>query len=267
MQNDQTIVHKQEDDKDVTAESADINNSRYEEGFSDDNEKKCDLPHFKQLARVIMESFPNPGKRYLTLELSDEDLKTLQEFKEDPSGEKISDISELLARIFQQFEQDGIQEQMFFSRMWKVIVYNKEIFTVVFIISILISLLIFQVRTSIPWYRQLWYIFKWLFIISLPWEWLRLYYKEFAKKQAELTKTNNSSCHSATMTFISQISFWVASKFTWREDECLKFYEAYVVDSFWEVPPSLVSEQACLLFCAYSALVGCILQQVSLTLG
>ena len=206
-------------------------------------QQKCDLPHFKQLTRVIIESFPTPGKRYATIELSDDDLQMLQEFKDDTEGEKISDVLQLVISIFKRINDDERLQQTFFTRILALVAYHKEILAIVLIISILISILIiFQMRTTMPWYRQCWYLFGLLFMISVPWEWFRLYQKEYAAKEAQLIKDIPNSCATGNMDITERVSLWLTGLLSWKQDECIKYQEAILVDPMWEVSPSVVSK-------------------------
>lgn len=207
-------------------------------------QQKCDLPHFKQLTRVIIESFPTPGKRYVTIELSDDDLQMLQEFKDDAEGEKISDVLQLVISIFKRISDDDERlQQTFFTRIFALVGYHKEIFAIVLIISILIFILIiFETRTAMPWYRQCWYLFGSLFMLSIPWEWVRLYQKEYAAKEAQLIKDIPNRCATRIMTFTERMSLWVTGLLSWKQDECIKYQEAILVDPMWEVSPSVVSK-------------------------
>ncbi|CAB4022957.1 Hypothetical predicted protein, partial [Paramuricea clavata] len=228
--------HKQQDVKDPTTPSLRVENS-----CTLTTQEKCDLPHFKQLTRIILESFPTPGKRYATIELSDDDLKMLQEFKDnDVEGKKMYDVLELIIDIFERIQEDERLEQTFFTRILAFVEYHKEVFAVIFIISILIFiLLIFETRTTLPWYRQCWYLFGLLFIVSIPWEWFRLYRKEYAEKQAELVKKMPSHCASKNMTITERMSLWMTGLLSWSVDDCIKFQEAILVDPVWEVSPSV----------------------------
>lgn len=255
-QNYEKDKHKQQDVMDPTTPSLRVENSR-----TLTTQEKCDLPHFKQLTRIILESFPTPGKRYATIELSDDDLKMLQEFKDnDVEGKKMYDVLELIIDIFKRIQEDERLEQTFLTRILAFVEHHKEVFAVIFIISILIFiLLIFETRTTMPWYRQCWYLFGLLFIVSIPWEWFRLYRKEYAEKQAELIKEMPSHCASKNMTITERMSLWMTGLLSWSEDDCIKFQEAILVDPVWEVSPSVVSKQFSLEFfrCWYCYIFTC----------
>ncbi|XP_028416186.1 chloride channel CLIC-like protein 1 [Dendronephthya gigantea] len=205
-------------------------------------QQNCELSYFKQLTRHIMERFQTPGKHYsIKIQLSKDDLKMLQEFKEnDKKGERISDVFKLFLDIFNQKHEDEKIEHILFSRIWAFVEYHKDVFAVFFIIFALISILfIFETRTSMPWYQQGWYLFGLLFMISIPWEWFRLYRKQFAEKQADLIKHIPKHCAPEIMSIAERISLWMTGLFAWRDDDCIKYQEAILVDPVWEVSPSL----------------------------
>ena len=210
-----------------------------------DEQQNYELSYFKHLTRHIIERFQTPGKRYsIMIQLSKDDLNMLQEFKEnDVKGERISDVFKLIIDIFDQVEENEELQHPPFSHIWSMVEYHKEFFAVIFIIIALVSiLLIFEIRTSMPWYQQGWYLFGLLFIISIPWEWFRLYRKEFAEKQAELIKDIPKHCAPKIMSIAQRISLWMTGLFTWGDDNCIKYQEAILVDPVWEVSPSLVSK-------------------------
>lgn len=205
-------------------------------------QRNCEMPFFKQLTRVVIETFKGPGKYYATIELSSDDLETLNEFKDkDVDGEKIHDILEILSGIFNKVQEDERNMFTVWSRITMTIDYNKEIVAILVIFIVLsIIFLIFQYRTYMSWKQQFWYLIVGLFLISIPWEWFRLYRKEFAKKQAEMIKQFPRSCIPNNMTISQSVSLWLSNLATWKEDECAKYHEAILVDPVWEVSPSQV---------------------------
>lgn len=208
-----------------------------------DQQRNCDLPYLKQLTRVIIDSFEIPGKHYATIELSHDDLEILKEFKNiDTEGEQVSDVLDLITGIFTHIKENEKLELTLTSRIFSIVGYKMDIFALVLIITVLFSiLLIFETRTTMPWYRQCWYLFGLFFMISIPWEWLRLYQKKFAEKQAEFIKEIPSHCAPKNMTVSERVSLWVTDLLSWREDSCVKYQEAILVDPVWEVSPSVVS--------------------------
>jgi hypothetical protein len=92
------------------------------------------------------------------------------------------------------------------------------------------------------WYQQCWYLFGFLFIVSIPWEWCRLYRKAYAEKQAELIKDIPSHCVPKNMTITERLSLLMTGMLSWKRDDCIKFQEAILVDPVWEVSPSVVSK-------------------------
>jgi hypothetical protein len=203
-----------------------------------DGQKKMDVGHFKQLTRIILEAFPTPGRRHAAIELSEHDLTTLRDFKRDTKGEKLYDVWEIIIAIFKHVEEEEEHEQSFFA----AVVYNKEIFAVVFIVSVLISILIlFEICTTMSWYRQCCYLFGYLIIISIPWEWFRLYRKAYAEKQAEFMKVIPSACFPRNMTIMERFSLWMTDALSWKRDECIAYQESILVDPLWEVSPSVVN--------------------------
>ena len=189
-----------------------------------------------------MESFERPGKHYARIELSENDLKTLNEFRNRAvDGERIQDVLEVVSGIFSRVQGDERETYSTWYLIQMTLEYNKEIFAVLAIIfTLLLVLLMFETQTSMSWYQQFWYLLAGLFIVSIPWEWFRLYRKEFAKKQSEMIKQFPRHCIPNNMTILQSMSLWMSNLLKWKEDECAKYQEAILVDPVWEVSPSQV---------------------------
>ena len=76
-------------------------------------------------------------------------------------------------------------------------------------------------------------------IASVPWEWMRLYKEALARKVA--TKmTAPSDCFKEKMSYLSLVKYWLQDTFSFSDNECIKFYNAEIVDPIYEVTPGQV---------------------------
>jgi len=74
------------------------------------------------------------------------------------------------------------------------------------------------------------------FIASIPWEWMRLYKEALARKVA--TKmTAPSDCFQEKMSYLSLVKYWLQDTFSFSDNECIKYYNAEIVDPIYEVTP------------------------------
>ncbi|KAM8945741.1 chloride channel CLIC-like protein 1 [Pelodytes ibericus] len=75
--------------------------------------------------------------------------------------------------------------------------------------------------------------------ISIPWEWVRLYQIEVAKKTTVLSE-GNAHCYSREdMSLWETLKVWLYWNFSWHNDACEDYYKALLVDPFWEVNPAM----------------------------
>ncbi|XP_063815444.1 uncharacterized protein LOC135055374 isoform X2 [Pseudophryne corroboree] len=73
--------------------------------------------------------------------------------------------------------------------------------------------------------------------VSIPWEWVRLYQIEVAKKASVLSEGYSRSCYQADLSFWETLKVWLSWNFSWERDSCESYYKALMVDPFWEVTP------------------------------
>ncbi|XP_069130804.1 uncharacterized protein [Argopecten irradians] len=78
------------------------------------------------------------------------------------------------------------------------------------------------------------------FLGSLPWEFVRLYQIEIAKKMANLQEGVPDECMPKQVSFLQSIRIWLVSLISWQTNPCEKYYKMAMVDPLWEVSPVLV---------------------------
>lgn len=102
--------------------------------------------------------------------------------------------------------------------------------------------IVFETRTRLTWRTQFWGVLFLCFIVSIPWEWYRLYRKAFASKQAQMEKEIPKHCRpDHELRPLESFSLWLRNSFTFTDDACVKYQEMLLVDPIWEISPSRVS--------------------------
>ncbi|KAK3087354.1 hypothetical protein FSP39_004995 [Pinctada imbricata] len=83
-----------------------------------------------------------------------------------------------------------------------------------------------------------------MFLISLPWEYVRLYQMEVAKRMATIQQGAPAECIPQSMGMYQSLKYWLQWHFSWQTDPCEQFHRALMVDPLWEVPPMMVLSTA-----------------------
>ncbi|XP_071969726.1 chloride channel CLIC-like protein 1 isoform X2 [Engystomops pustulosus] len=78
--------------------------------------------------------------------------------------------------------------------------------------------------------------------VSIPWEWVRLYQIEVAKKATVLSEGYARSCYQQDMSFWETLKIWWSWNFSWDSDSCESYYKALMVDPLWEVTPLMCTQ-------------------------
>nr|XP_006819247.1 PREDICTED: chloride channel CLIC-like protein 1-like [Saccoglossus kowalevskii] len=74
-------------------------------------------------------------------------------------------------------------------------------------------------------------------VASVPWEWIRMYQNEVAKKASTLYQGVPAECLPQDIGVWLSIKSWLSWQFTWGHDPCYKYHHALIVDPVWEVTP------------------------------
>ncbi|XP_069808395.1 chloride channel CLIC-like protein 1 isoform X1 [Dendropsophus ebraccatus] len=83
--------------------------------------------------------------------------------------------------------------------------------------------------------------------VSIPWEWVRLYQIEVAKKATILSEGYARSCYQQDLSFWETLKIWLSWNFSWDRDSCESYYKALMVDPLWEVTPLMQNGRGILL--------------------
>ncbi|XP_060062657.1 uncharacterized protein LOC132543198 [Ylistrum balloti] len=90
-------------------------------------------------------------------------------------------------------------------------------------------------------YRNIFWILVVLaFLGSLPWEFIRLYQTEIAKKMANLQVGVPDECIPKQVSILQSFRNWVYSILSWQPNPCERYYKMLMVDPLWEVSPIMV---------------------------
>ncbi|OWF38492.1 uncharacterized protein LOC110466223 [Mizuhopecten yessoensis] len=88
--------------------------------------------------------------------------------------------------------------------------------------------------------KIVWILVILAFLGSLPWEFVRLYQIEIAKKMANLQIGVPKECVPDQMSFLQSFRNWLFSMLSWQPNPCEKYYKMLMVDPLWEVSPIMV---------------------------
>ncbi|KAF6029814.1 hypothetical protein EB796_011912 [Bugula neritina] len=87
----------------------------------------------------------------------------------------------------------------------------------------------------------LWTILGWFTIISIPWEFIRLYHHQLALQISQSISGLPEECLPSQTTSWSLITMWLKETFTWKnDDKCLQYHKAMLINPIWEVTPAKV---------------------------
>lgn len=81
-------------------------------------------------------------------------------------------------------------------------------------------------------------------LLSLPWEFIRMYQNEVAKKSAVLYAGIPPECFPENMGMAQSFKFWLMWVVSWEHDPCKKYHYALMVDPVWEITPIMVLSSA-----------------------
>ena len=202
----------------------------------------CDTPYFKQLARRLLESIEKHGDHDVVVKLSHDGLETLKNFVNSEKG-NVQDASEVIFNVLSNVKVPSFEVQKSpWQFLWQFL--NRAVIGIILLAIIAFgSLIVLQIKVNISWRRQAGSMFIACFLLSIPWEWFRLYRIEFANKQAQILKDVPKHCQpDHTLSFAESLKLWGTYMFTVSDDACAKYQEAFLVDPLWEVTPARVGK-------------------------
>eukprot|EP00111_Clytia_hemisphaerica_P020834 TCONS_00061441-protein len=197
------------------------------------------LPYFKQFVREFKEKMkPLEGeenKYGIELMMFRSDYEQLEHLLQD--DQRPPDNKQLLDLIVQAFKP--------LSRSSYVCIkpYMNARTAAIVVITLLILYIIHHV-VSIPqsMMGRLTFLFFVVFVISVCWEYYRMYKMALAKKTAstmQLPKPPEQCLPVEKISELDALLIWFKDRFTLADDECVKYHENLLVDPFWEVSPMM----------------------------
>ncbi|KAK3747284.1 hypothetical protein QZH41_016852 [Actinostola sp. cb2023] len=196
----------------------------------------CDTPYLKQIVRVLLGATSNVNP-YTEVVLNAENREILRVFLDDKAN--IHDVTAILIdNITNKTLADSLKESY-----WNTIAEHFNGGNIILIVTIMLMILtvvVFEMRTRMTARQQFFTLLVVSFVISLPWEWVRMYKKEFAAKQSLMMKNIEKHCRTDhELGFSESLSLWWKSSFTFGDTSCSKYQEALLVDPIFEVAPSM----------------------------
>lgn len=176
---------------------------------------------------------------YTEITLTPDNREVLRKFLDDQAN--IHDAVDIVKNnIARKTFKDTLHENYWVYIKQKFDIFN--LLLIVFSLLVVASIVYFEVRTRLTILQQFLFLLIIAFLVSIPWEWFRLYKKEFAKKQGVMMKNIAKHCHTDQELSIGQsFRLWGKSLFSVEDSTCSKYQEALLIDPIWEVPPIMVS--------------------------
>lgn len=111
-----------------------------------------------------------------------------------------------------------------------------------FILAVIMASCIYTLYQGVV-YHPFFTFFTFLIILSVFWHWMHLYKQKRAFKHAELASINlPAQCRKHDFGVMEHIQEYIKSFFI--TNECAKYYEALMVDPFWEVSFTVAASEA-----------------------
>jgi len=88
----------------------------------------------------------------------------------------------------------------------------------------------------VRWKRIVLATFFMCFLISIPWEWYKLFKEAVAEREAQLTQQMPEECK-PNKTKWAAVTIWMRHTFTFDDERCVEYHKALMVDPFWDVSP------------------------------
>ncbi|KAH3798849.1 uncharacterized protein LOC127838680 isoform X2 [Dreissena polymorpha] len=109
-----------------------------------------------------------------------------------------------------------------------------------------------------PYWKVLTGILFLCFLLSIPWEFVRVYQSMVAEKVTQMTIGIPAECVPERMSLLQTLQSWLRWHLSWSQDPCLQYHKSLLIDPLWQVPPLLVIS---------SVLSHCIVHPVEVILG
>ncbi|XP_013408110.1 uncharacterized protein LOC106172066 [Lingula anatina] len=101
-----------------------------------------------------------------------------------------------------------------------------------------------ETTVNLSWRQCVLYILLVATVISIPWEFIRMYQQEVANKAAVLYAGTPKECLPESLGLLPSLKAWFHWAFSWDHSPCAKYHYAVMVDPLWEVTPAVVLSSA-----------------------
>ena len=209
------------------------------------NKMQADMPYLKQVYRSLMTAVnqfegTDMNLSKITFEIHKDDIEKMQMCLEDE--QEVEDCTYILLKIF----KTGSMEipSTFMIRFLEILERVRLDYLAYFLIAFLSSTLAFYIAVRLIRSRQtilglMILIFLLCFAVSVPWEWMRMYKDQLAKK-TEAKASVPKECYIDDPSYVSLFKWWWHDTFSFSDSACADYYKAMIVDPFWEVTPGEV---------------------------
>ncbi|XP_065657315.1 chloride channel CLIC-like protein 1 isoform X2 [Hydra vulgaris] len=254
----QKLVNKVLDQKlNVDAETP-SNVARLQEKTNDNTVKplECEapkyctsnIPYFKHFLSKFA-SFVQPGEGfgeyYITqVRISSSRYSRLQRLLDLENNEK--ELLDIMIESFEHFSHpnnDTIWRNTSIEQLWPVLMFVGGLFFCIFFWKSASSWDLFL------WRRNIILIIFFCFVLSIPWEWYRMYKSALSKKTATSLKDIPHECTPNKITAWNNIRLWFKGLISTTPDQCAMYYESILVDPIWEVSPLMAASTSLSRFC------------------
>ena len=211
-----------------------------------------DTPYLKQIYRSTLHIGKNPHDPMMPVEniafkFSNESFGAIKSCLNDEKD--VQDCTDVILNILKTGTIDAPSH--FVERLLDILAHVNLTYVlnalIAFIFSTLVLLIAIKLISSNQTFLGMMIILLFLiFMVSVPWEWMRMY-KEAIAKKTEAKISVPPECFQEKLSYVSLIKFWLRDSFSFSDSACLRYYESVTVDPFWDVTPGQVCLFTCLL--------------------
>eukprot|EP00112_Aurelia_sp_Birch-Aquarium-sp1_P023553 Seg706.6 transcript_id=Seg706.6/GoldUCD/mRNA.D3Y31 product="Chloride channel CLIC-like protein 1" protein_id=Seg706.6/GoldUCD/D3Y31 len=209
------------------------------------NKIQADKPYMKQVHRSFMAAVNSSGGSsmevsMITFQLHKKDIELMQECLDDKKD--VEDCIYIYLKIFKTGSTEMPSTSM--TRVLQILERVRLDYVAYLLIAFLSCSLTLYTAVKLISSRHtplglIVIICLLCFAVSVPWEWMRMYKAQVAKKtEAKLAVPEH--CHGDKMSYVSVVQWWWRDTFSFSDSACADYYKAMIVEPFWEVTPGQV---------------------------
>ncbi|XP_002154667.3 chloride channel CLIC-like protein 1 isoform X1 [Hydra vulgaris] len=207
-----------------------------------------DIPYFKHFLSKFA-SFVQPGDGFgeyyiAQVRISSSRYSRLQRLLDLENNEK--ELLDIMIESFESFSHpnnDTFWRNTFSEQLWPVLMFIGGLCFCIIIWNSVSSWNLFL------WRRNIILVVFFCFLLSIPWEWYRMYKSALSKKTATSLKDIPHECTPNKVTAWNSIRLWFKDLISTTPDQCAMYYESILVDPIWEVSPLMATSTSLSRFC------------------